>query len=75
MLCRSGEQTPLQCVARHPTQHHIVATGAYDGVLSVWDLRQEKFPVTPLEAHSAASKTFFLIFSHLIMITQEGTIG
>ncbi|XP_045197287.2 nucleoporin Nup43-like [Mercenaria mercenaria] len=50
----SGEQTPLQCVARHPTQYHIVATGAYDGVLSVWDLRQEKFPVTPLEAHSAA---------------------
>lgn len=50
----SGEQTPLQCVTRHPTQHHIVATGAYDGVLSLWDLRQEKFPVTPLEAHSAA---------------------
>ena len=53
---RTGEQTPLHCVDKHPTQNHIVATGGQDGVLCIWDLRQEKFPVTLLEAHSSSSK-------------------
>ncbi|XP_060565440.1 nucleoporin Nup43-like [Ruditapes philippinarum] len=73
----SGEQTPLQCVARHPTQHHIVATGAYDGVLSVWDLRQEKFPVTPLEAHSAAIwevKFHPTNPDHLFTCSEDGSV-
>lgn len=50
----SSEQTPLQSIARHPTQHHIIATGSYNGLLSIWDLRLGKYPVTLLESHSAA---------------------
>ncbi|KAK3580498.1 hypothetical protein CHS0354_001096 [Potamilus streckersoni] len=49
----TGDQTALLCIDKHPTQHHVVAAGGQDGVLSVWDLRQEKYPVTLLEAHSA----------------------
>lgn len=52
--CRSGEDpVPLQCVAKHPGQHHIVATGGEDGMLCIWDLRQENYPINPLQAHSA----------------------
>lgn len=73
----SGEPTPLQCVARHPTQHHIVATGGHDGVLSVWDLRQEKFPVTLLEAHSAAMwevKFHPTNPDHLFTCSEDGSV-
>ena len=59
---RSGEQIPLHCVTRHPTQHHVIAAGGHDGVLSVWDLRHGKYPVTLLEAHSAAS--MYMIIAH-----------
>ncbi|XP_071112729.1 nucleoporin Nup43-like [Haliotis cracherodii] len=47
------EHSSLQCVAKHPGQAHIVATGGQDGMLTIWDLRQDKFPMTLLEAHSA----------------------
>ncbi|CAG5120320.1 unnamed protein product, partial [Candidula unifasciata] len=43
---------PLLCADKHPGQEHIVATGGGDGMLTIWDLRQEKFPMTLLEAHS-----------------------
>lgn len=51
----TGERVPLHCIARHPTQPHIVATGGQDGALSLWDLRLERYPVTLLSAHSADS--------------------
>ena len=44
--------TSLHSVDRHPGQPHIVATGSGDGVLGIWDLRQEKSPVSLLEAHA-----------------------
>uniref|UniRef100_A0A0B7A1P2 Uncharacterized protein n=2 Tax=Arion vulgaris TaxID=1028688 RepID=A0A0B7A1P2_9EUPU len=43
---------PLLCVDKHPGQAHIVATGGVDGMLTIWDLRQEQFPMTLLEAHT-----------------------
>ncbi|XP_013399806.1 nucleoporin Nup43-like [Lingula anatina] len=49
----TGERIPLHCVDTHPSQPHIVATGGQDGVLCIWDMRQEKFPVTLLDAHAA----------------------
>lgn len=56
---RTGDHTALHSVDKHPGQSHIVATGGEDGMLCIWDLRQEKFPVTLLEAHSAASRWSF----------------
>ncbi|XP_052236910.1 nucleoporin Nup43-like isoform X2 [Dreissena polymorpha] len=73
----SGEQVPLQCLARHPTQQHIVATGGHDGVLSIWDLRQERFPVTLLEAHAAPMwEVLFHPASpdHLFTCSEDGSV-
>ncbi|KAL8599017.1 hypothetical protein ACOMHN_006826 [Nucella lapillus] len=44
----------LLCVDRHPGQLHIVATGSQDGTLTVWDLRQNRFPMTTLDAHQSS---------------------
>ncbi|WAR08209.1 NUP43-like protein [Mya arenaria] len=57
----SGEQTPLQSIARHPTQQHVVATGGHDGVLSIWDLLWEvKFHPTNPE--------------HLFTCSEDGSV-
>ena len=52
-MCSSGERVSLLCVDKHPTQPHLLAAGGQDGVLSIWDMRQELYPVTLLEAHAA----------------------
>ena len=52
----SGERVSLLCVDKHPTQPHLLAAGGQDGVLSIWDMRQELYPVTLLEAHAAESE-------------------
>lgn len=49
-----GQHSPLLCVDKHPGQAHVVATGGEDGMLTVWDLRKDKFPMTLLEAHTGA---------------------
>ncbi|ESO85758.1 hypothetical protein LOTGIDRAFT_221179 [Lottia gigantea] len=48
------DNTPLHCVDKHPGQPHIVAAGGQDGMLTIWDIRKDKYPMTLLEAHSAA---------------------
>ena len=58
-ICRSGDCIGLQCVDNHPTQPHIVATGGQDGTLCIWDMRQDRFPVTLLDAHSAHSNILY----------------
>lgn len=49
----AGERVPLHCIDVHPTQPHIVAVGGQDGALSLWDMRQDRYPVTLVTAHSA----------------------
>uniref|UniRef100_A0ABM0LZ64 Nucleoporin Nup43-like n=1 Tax=Saccoglossus kowalevskii TaxID=10224 RepID=A0ABM0LZ64_SACKO len=49
----TGERVPLHCIDKHPNQPHIVATGGQDGVLTIWDMRQDTYPVTLLDAHSS----------------------
>ncbi|KAK2178261.1 hypothetical protein NP493_550g00028 [Ridgeia piscesae] len=49
----TGEHVSLHCVDKHPTQQHIVATGGQDGALCIWDMRQDRFPVSLLSAHAA----------------------
>lgn len=54
--CSSGDGGSLHCVAKHPSQNHVIACGDSNGVLSVWDMRQERYPVTLMEAHQDSSK-------------------
>ncbi|KAI0237410.1 Nucleoporin Nup43 [Lamellibrachia satsuma] len=49
----TGDRVSLHCVDKHPTQQHIVATGGQDGTLCTWDMRQDRFPVSLLSAHTA----------------------
>jgi len=56
LLLRSGGRVPMHCMAQHPTQPHILATGGQDGMLYLWDMRQEKLPITVTKAHSSDSK-------------------
>jgi nuclear pore complex protein Nup43 len=53
ILLLVGDPVALHCLDRHPNQQHIVATGGQDGVLSVWDTRQERSPMTQREAHTS----------------------
>lgn len=53
VLTLSGNACPLLSVDKHPNQPHIVVTGHGDGVIGIWDTRQEKSPVTLIDAHSA----------------------
>ena len=65
-LDSSGDRVSLLCVDKHPTQPHLLAAGGQDGVLSIWDMRQELYPVTLLEAHAAESKSkavFYFMFN------------
>ncbi|XP_046848193.1 nucleoporin Nup43-like [Xenia sp. Carnegie-2017] len=73
----SGDRVPLLCVDKHPTQPHLIVTGGQDGVLGVWDMRQERYPVTLLEAHSA--EIWQVLFyqpnpDHLFTCSQDGSV-
>jgi nuclear pore complex protein Nup43 len=49
------DQVGVICTARHPTQAHIVCSGAQDGSLTFWDLRcQGKSAMTVLKGHEQA---------------------
>lgn len=39
-------------ITHHPTQRHIVVAGGSDGSLTVWDLRQNTYPISQLNAHA-----------------------
>ncbi|XP_063402813.1 nucleoporin Nup43-like [Mytilus trossulus] len=76
-LSVTGDLTPLQCVDKHPSQSHIVATGGDDGTLGIWDLRHDKFPVSLMEAHS--STVWELKFhktspDHLFTCSDDGSL-
>jgi len=52
-LTLSGNACPLLSLDKHPNQPHILVTGHGDGVIGIWDIRQEKAPVTLLNAHES----------------------
>ncbi|KAF8783029.1 Nucleoporin Nup43 like protein [Argiope bruennichi] len=54
LLTLSREQRGVSCMNTHPTQSHILATGYEDGSLCIWDMRQDRKPMSQLEGHSAA---------------------
>jgi len=47
----SGNSCPLLSVDKHPNQPHILVTGHGDGVIGIWDIRQDSSPVTLVNAH------------------------
>jgi len=49
----SGEKVALESVDRHPYQPYLVVTGSSDGVVGVWDLRHERYPVAMIDAHDS----------------------
>ncbi|XP_028413441.1 nucleoporin Nup43-like [Dendronephthya gigantea] len=73
----SGDRVPLLCIDKHPTQPHLIVTGGQDGVLGLWDMRQERYPVTLLEAHSAEIwevKFYTSNPDHLFTCSQDGAV-
>ncbi len=48
------DQAGVSCMCRHPTQPHIVCSGAQDGKVSFWDLRKERLPVSVFKGHNQA---------------------
>eukprot|EP00058_Branchiostoma_floridae_P013639 XP_002599127.1 hypothetical protein BRAFLDRAFT_281490 [Branchiostoma floridae] len=73
----SGERIPLHCLDKHPGQPHIVATGGQDGSLYMWDLRQERHPVSAMDAH--AWDMWEVLFhpthpDHLFSCSQDGSL-
>jgi len=73
----SSDQVAVTCLARHPTQCHILISGGDDGVLGVWDLRQGRYPVTLLSAHqSPVSEVTFHQDQpdHLFTCSQGGEV-
>ena len=53
ILTLSGNACPLLSIDKHPNQPHILVTGHGDGVIGIWDIRQEKAPVTLIDAHES----------------------
>ncbi|KAJ3634208.1 hypothetical protein MTP99_011112 [Tenebrio molitor] len=47
----SGTQVSPLCLQHHPTQRHLVVAGDEEGSITIWDLRQNTYPVNLLDAH------------------------
>ena len=60
---RSRELSILTCMDKHPSQNHLIATGGVDGILNIYDLRQEGVPVTIMEGHNGSTSKWFNLFT------------
>lgn len=60
---RSRELSILTCMDKHPSQNHLIATGGVDGILNIYDLRQEGVPVTIMEGHHGSTSKWFNLFT------------
>jgi len=73
----SNDQVAVTCLAKHPSQGHIVLSGGENGCLAGWDLRQGKHPVTLLSAHqSPVSEIKFHPDQpdHIFTVSQGGEV-
>ncbi|KAK9872710.1 hypothetical protein WA026_018844 [Henosepilachna vigintioctopunctata] len=47
----SGDIVAPTCLTSHPTHRHLVVAGDEEGSITIWDLRQNTYPVNMLRAH------------------------
>ncbi|RZC32495.1 nucleoporin Nup43 [Asbolus verrucosus] len=50
----SGDQVAPLCLQHHPTQRHLIMAGDEEGSITIWDLRQNAYPVNLLDAHEGS---------------------
>ena len=73
----SSEQISIGCIAKHPTQQHILCSGSDDGMLAFWDLRRQTHPVTLLNAHQQSVNEIHFHLQqpeHMFSCSQSGDI-
>ena len=58
----------ITCIAKHPSQNHIIGSGSQDGKISFWDLRQQKFPMTIMKGHSQAVNEVIKSFNEVFKL-------
>lgn len=76
VLTLNGNACPLISMDKHPNQPHILVTGHGNGEIGIWDIRQEKSPVTLIDAHEAEvwEVRFHPVYSdNLFTCSQDGS--
>jgi len=53
-ILKHNQSSMLHCIAVHPNQPEYVLSGSREGCLTVWDLRNTKFPIKILKKHSSS---------------------
>ena len=51
-----GECSPILCLANHPNQQHLIASGNLNGLIFIYDVRSQKKPLIMCHNHSQPSK-------------------
>jgi len=51
-LTVDGESSPILCLANHPNQQHLLASGNLNGLIFVYDVRSTKAPLIMCHNHS-----------------------
>lgn len=66
----------LWALAAHPARPTVVATGAADGSVSVWDTRAELWPLSRSQAHSGAvwDVAFSALGERLVSVGHDGSV-
>jgi len=51
-LAVDGECSPILCLANHPNQQHLIASGNLNGLIFIYDVRSQKKPLIMCHNHS-----------------------
>ena len=60
-LAVDGECSPSLCLANHPNQQHLIATGNLNGFIFIYDVRSQKKPLIMTHNHPKPSKYYIKI--------------
>ena len=56
------------CLSNHPNQPHLIVAGYDNGSICFCDLRQEKVPISCIQAHAAEGKNKYYFLYTLCKI-------